>query len=481
MKHIIRLLFIVSVSYGQKQGNVWVFGQGGALNFNSGSPTAFTGSQVFGNPTLPGDYLYSEGCTSISDSSGNLLFYSNGEKVWNKLNQVMPNGSGLNGFYSSTNAAFTIPVPSSDSLYYLFTTDGLERYLQKGLRYSIINMCLDNGKGDVISSQKNILLLDTVSEKLCAVAHPNGRDIWLITHKFFSDAFYTYLITPSGINPPVISYIGSTHIGNMSFYNGCGGAIGQMKASPNGNRIGLAFANASPEVVEVFSFNSLTGVLSNSISLTKSPGNYGVEFSPDNTKFYLTSTNGIFQFDLTAGGGTEAAINASKTLITNLVCIPGPLQLGPNGKIYVSRCNNTLGLINLPNNLGTACGFIANAININPCVYNTSLPSFIAGYNYTNKQKPLCLTSNVKENKLLNEFKLYPNPTNNSATLEFNNVNNETCSVILYDFKGKVLRTINQIATNKILIEKQNLTPGLYFFQLYFGRQLHSIGKLSIK
>jgi hypothetical protein len=149
--------------------------------------------------------------------------------VWNSLNQIMPDGDSLKGFYSSTSAAFVIPFPLSDSLYYLFTTDGVERYLQNGLRYSIINMCLDNGKGNVIKSQKNILLLDTVSEKLCAVAHPNGTDIWLIAHKHFTNSFYVYLLTPSGINSPVISNAGAIHSGGS--FNGCATAIGQMKAS----------------------------------------------------------------------------------------------------------------------------------------------------------------------------------------------------------------------------------------------------------
>ena len=120
-------MIIVPLTHAQKQGNIWMFGQGGGLDFNSGSPVSISGSQIFGNPTETGDYAYSEGCSSIADSSGSLLFYSNGEKVWNKNNAIMPNGNAIMGFYSSTSAALIIPMPSSDSLYYLFTTDGFER------------------------------------------------------------------------------------------------------------------------------------------------------------------------------------------------------------------------------------------------------------------------------------------------------------------------------------------------------------------
>lgn len=457
------LIIIVPMSHAQKQGNIWMFGQGGGLDFNSGSPASISGSQIFGNPTDTGDYAYSEGCSSIADSSGSLLFYSNGEKVWNKNNAIMPNGNAIMGFYSSTSAALIIPMPSSDSLYYLFTTDGLERYLQKGLRYSIINTCLDSGNGDVIASQKNILLLDTVSEKLCAIAHPNGQDIWLIAHKYLSDTFYAYQITSTGISTPVISNIGSIHIGNPGYYNGYGAALGQMKASPNGNKIGLAFANATPAVAEVFDFNSLTGIVNNPISLTSNIGNYGVEFSPDNTKFYLTSVNGIFQFDLMAGGGTQISINSSKTQITNVACLPGPLQLGPNDKIYISRCDNTLGVINFPNNLGTACNYIDSVINISPAVNNTSLPMFIAGYNYTNNKIPNCIFTSVDNSLLIsNELKVYPNPFNEIFTIEL--PDKETFSLLVYDVMGrKVYERKNSNGTVKV--DCSTFSKGIYFVQ----------------
>ena len=460
---IITLLTIIVIpfAYAQKQGNVWMFGQGGGLDFNSGSPASISGSQVYSNPIDSGDFLYSEGCSSISDSSGNLLFYSNGEKVWNNNHAIMPNGNSIMGFYSSTSAALIIPKPSSDSLYYLFTTDGVERYLQKGLRYSMVDMCLDSGRGDVVSNQKNIPLLDTVSEKLCAIRHSNGVDIWLVTHKFFSDAFYVYRITSTGIDSPIISNIGAMHIGNMGFYNGCGAAMGQLKASPDGSKIGLAFANATPAVAEIFNFNSTTGAVTNHISLTSNIGNYGVEFSPDNTKFYLTSTGGISQFDLTAGGGSQTAINASKITITNVACLPGPLQLAPNNKIYVARCGSYIGVINSPNNSGALCNYVDSVLDIRPAIHNTSLPSFIAGYNYINNKLPNCTLTSIKDDFLISGgLKIFPNPSNNILNIVF--PIQQTFQLSVTDITGRTVYT-NKNATGNITVDCSDFSSGVYF------------------
>ena len=474
MRYLFQVLLLVSVSNlcGQKQGNIWMFGEGGALDFNMGTPSAFSGSPIFGSPEQSGHYLYSEGCASISDSSGNLLFYSNGMKVWNKLNQIMPNGNNLNGYYSSTSAAFIIPKPLSDSLYYLFTTDGLERYLGNGLQYSTINRCLDNGKGDVIESQKNILLLDTVSEKLCAIAHPNGIDIWLIAHKYLTNSFYAYLITPSGINAPIITNIGSVHTGNLSIFNGFGAAIGQMKASSDGTKIGLVFSNVTPSVAEIFDFNLTTGILSNVISLQTYGNEYGVEFSPDNTKLYTTSFGGIRQFDISSGN--QATINSSVTQISSAVCLPASIQLGPDGKIYVTRCSNSLGVINAPNYLGTSCNYVNNSINISPASNNTSLPSFIAGYNYKNNKIPECsILSGIETTNLQSEIQLFPNPASETLTISLPE-NNPNTDCILFDNLGKELRRF-VVTGGENLVDVSGLESGSY--QLKIGKQLQKIFK----
>lgn len=78
-------------------------------------------------------------------------------------------------------------------------------------------------------------------------------------------------------------------------------------------------------------------------------------------------------------------------------------------------------------------------------------------------------------------FKLYPNPTNQSATLEFNNPTKQTCTLTLYDLHGQVVQTIKNITADKVEIERQNLASGLYFFQLRTDRQIIATGKLTFE
>ncbi len=85
------LIIAIACAFGacncfcQSYNNNWAFGDSCGLNFTTGEPVFFETSigQVY------------EACASISDSFGNLLFYTNGEKVWNRENEVMPNGEEL--------------------------------------------------------------------------------------------------------------------------------------------------------------------------------------------------------------------------------------------------------------------------------------------------------------------------------------------------------------------------------------------------
>ena len=171
--------------FAQKQANNWIFGKNAGISFNSGTP-------VFS----PSSINAVEGCSSFSDSNGNLLFYTNGSTVWNRNNAVMPSGTDLAGDPEGTESALITNIPNDNSHYYIFTLD--KEGGTNGLQYSVADMTADGGLGDIV--QKNILLMTPACEKFTAVRHRNANDIWLIAHKFGSDEFYVYLITCKGIN-----------------------------------------------------------------------------------------------------------------------------------------------------------------------------------------------------------------------------------------------------------------------------------------
>src|ERR1044072_10401 len=82
-------------AYSQNENTKWYFGENAALNFMTNPPTQLNNSSM---STM-------EGSSSIADASGNLLFYTDGLTVYNKLHAVMANGTGLSGNQSTSQAA----------------------------------------------------------------------------------------------------------------------------------------------------------------------------------------------------------------------------------------------------------------------------------------------------------------------------------------------------------------------------------------
>ncbi len=346
---VVFLFAIYLKSAAQKQNNVWYFGYKAGLDFNTDPPTPIEGAiEAF------------EGCASISDSLGNLLFYTNGEKAWDRNHNLMPNGTGLLGGYSSTQEALIVPLPNSCSKYYLFTAE--DQFSDGGIAYSIIDMRLNNGYGDIISSTKNTLVVNKTTEKLTAVLHTNKVDVWIITHTLKSNDFIAYLLTDSGLNmPPVISSIGAFY-DTIYYYYG-----GYFRPSHDGSKIVAAVPR---DICEMFDFNATTGELTNLFSINQLLPNkeiYGVEFSLNDSLLYLTNNayheNAVFQLNL----------NPSSLQITTLITYdPGPgrfgaLQMGPNGKIYLGRYYvDYLDVIHHPDKPGIDCQYEIAGITLLP-------------------------------------------------------------------------------------------------------------------
>ena len=455
----ILIIIIPFLCTAQKQGNIWYFGDHAGLDFNSGIPIAITNGETYDSS------YHSEGTAVISDSSGSLLFYTNGQKIWNKNHQIMPNGDSLFGSWSSTQAALIIPQPGNSRYFYVFTTDAFfEDSLKYGFRYSMIDICLDNGLGDVIKEKKNIKILDTVSEKLTAVRHSNGIDYWVIIHKYFSDAIYAYLLTSAGITDTVISHIGTIHPhGTQSL----SAAIGQLKASPNGQKLAIVDGNDDDSnIAEYFDFDKSTGVVSNYVNIQSNPvyHYYGVSFSPDNTKLYIAcnlNSNSIFQYNLIAGGGNPDSVKASCTKISDYWNFEA-LQLAVDGKIYVSTKaynGNYLAVINNPNNAGINCNYQDSAIYLNGKTASYGLPNFIDSYDYSNTTYDC--KDGIEEYALENEINLYPNPSTDNLIIECP----EQSTVEILNIQGQILKMIVK-SGNKTVIDVSSFPSGVYIVEV---------------
>src|SRR5699024_12186554 len=77
----------------QLEASNWYFGHEAGLHFEGcDDPTVLTDGQL--------NQL--EGCATISDSEGNLLFYTDGIEIYDANHELMQNGTGLYGDPSST-------------------------------------------------------------------------------------------------------------------------------------------------------------------------------------------------------------------------------------------------------------------------------------------------------------------------------------------------------------------------------------------
>lgn len=358
---IYHLLIILLFVFGQKtlaqnQNNNWYFGNKAAITFVGNNPVPSTN-----NPTV-----INEGCATVSDpTTGNLLFYTNGLQIYDTNNNIMPNGNGLlsGASTSATQGVLIVPYPNNSNLYYVFTVDETSNSGANGFRYSVVDMSLNNRLGDVLSTQKNILIQNNTTERIAVTKNANGTGYWIVIHERNNNCFKAYSLTSSGLNTnPVVSNIGSIH-STVQQLNG-DGTMGYMKFSHEGNKIAVAIYAANQ--IELFDFDNCSGLLSNTKSVSTLDNPYGVEFSPDNSKLYFSlyfnaGFNGaVYQLNLSSAISSPQLVGISSSI--NFQCM-GALQLAPDNKIYIAiNSESWLSAITQPNNIGVACGFVDQAI-----------------------------------------------------------------------------------------------------------------------
>lgn len=333
---------------GQSQNKIWYFGYEAGIDFNGTTPVALTNGA-----------LTSIDCSaSLCDANGNLLLYANGTTVYNANHQVMHNGNGLLGSSNGGQVCVAVPQPGTN-LVYIFTVGQFAS--SNGFRFHVIDMSQQGGLGSVIL--KNVLLFQPSTERVTAVYNPNDNSYWIITHLWNSNAFYAYKLSSSGFNPtPVISAVGSVHAGGaLGYYN----SMGQLAISPDGSHIACGIYSMG--AVELFHFDIFTGTLSNPIHIGGFTNTWGVCFSPDATKLYVTNwySSELFQLDISVWDSSMIA--SSKTMVGTA---QGPsssgwhigyMQLGPDGKIYAAVFNdNYLAVVNNPDSAGIACNLVDN-------------------------------------------------------------------------------------------------------------------------
>lgn len=447
MRFLVFLIFLITYNlYSHKESYNWFFGVHAGITFDtpSGEPEVLEHSRL---NTL-------EGVSAISDTAGNLLFYTDGVYVWNSRHERMNRDTLLFGHYSSTQSALIVKLPGINSLYYIFTADAGEyvdlidsiKAENRGLCYTVVDASLNGGLGEIIAHNVPVHL--PVAEKLTATIHRNNHDVWLITHEWGSNRFISVLLTENGISDIIFTPIGSSYYGSPIR------AIGYIKASPCRTKIVSAINEL--EHLELFSFDNETGRLYDFIKVhtPNRLNNYGVEFSPDGKLLYVSdvATRTIYQYSVFVM--TSESINVSGRLLNNenFNYAPGALQLGPNGKIYVAFMNAPfLGAIENPDTYGVDCIFIPESIYLNKynrnarCQYG--LPNMSQGYFF--------MSANLADTTICSGNNFILDPRTNVYFDEMR-----------FEWKGP-----DNFMSNEYYLRINNFSPqnaGKYYFKAFF-------------
>jgi gliding motility-associated-like protein len=312
------LLAFTAFSQAQKQANIWHFGHKSGLDFSSGAPVQIASViDAF------------EGCASLCDAQGNLLFYTNGGGaelgaipngarngiIWNRNNQVMYDmGDSEGGGYSAAQSSLILPKQGAPNEYYLFTMDHHPSLLNpnnnRGLSYFVIDMTMNGGLGGV--SLANQLVFKPATECLAAVLHQNGKDYWLLTVDQNTNDFVVVPVTQAGVQTPLNQPRQTTEQALL------------IKASPDGKF--LFAAN------RLYRFDPANGTVTFLAMLPES-NYYAFSFSPESRYLYTFSTGDggfLVRYDLTA-----ANVMNSKEQVADIGFVfPGGMQIAPDGNIY---------------------------------------------------------------------------------------------------------------------------------------------------
>ncbi len=386
-----------------KANSVWAFGDSAGIDFNNGMPVPIkTGMSKYGGNSNSGN----EGFASVADPvTGKLLFYSNGKSCWNAHHQIMPNGDNLKGNgsgvwgLSTLQGVCIVPVIDAPGKYYLFSLMGMTNspdgennsYKNGALFYSVVDMNLQSGLGDIEASRKNVVLYsDSLSESMMAIPGDNC-DVWLVVHALGKPEFIAFHITRNGVqHTPVVSRTGETAIRGIP--NDIPGytayASGSMAVSPDRKTIavtsspsamdwGIAYTSCNGAAIA--RFDPATGKASQSIVIMDSAQYMfftpnGVCFSPDNSKLYVVSSVmnglGLFQFDVSTYD-SAAIVNSVKTVATkNFGSSEMSALRSYKEVIYIddptfqTGRRSVIGRINYPNLDGAACQYEDSAFSL---------------------------------------------------------------------------------------------------------------------
>jgi PKD repeat protein len=363
-------LFLFSTNSNAQIGNVWTFGYKCGLDFNYEPPRMLN----------PSPKLFAKGnCATICNDQGNLLYYSDGENIWNRKHEIIKNGDGIFGA-SYTLGQSSIFFPSKNKDYYFFhgQLTHINDALGLGLFYSVIN-----SDGDSVT-KKNIRIDSGCYYSLIALKHANNKDYWLLARKI-PDTFVIIHYTGSGItsikkqhfNKPFTPYYYNTKTLIGTAINLCPSNDGKSILETYWYTDYFFYDSSLQKTVfkettqlNIYDFDNVNGRITRKRNIEfHETDNYvrnsklcSPVFSPNDSLFYILDKrdeNGYYkyyQYERYAENISDSKTVFLKSNKGNRLLTA--MKLAPNGKIYISENQFPyVSEIPYPNRKGEASGF----------------------------------------------------------------------------------------------------------------------------
>ena len=400
---------------------------------------------------------------NICDSSGNLLYYTNGIYIADKNGAALTNGDSLSPCSYSDQwrccglnipqAALFLPKPGDSSRFYLihFSNDTDNNNLPGNLYFTEIH---DSASG--IVERKNVAFGKGVFRQggVTACKHANGRDWWVVMGLHDSNEYFKYLFTPDSIIGPITQNIGPAYYGPFD--------LPYSKFSQDGSKY-VTSCYSGP--ILVMEFDRCTGEFSSPIVMYNQDSGAIVEFSPSGRFVYATNAINLTQFDLSLPNPQHDSITLYQADSDDAARMR-MLQLAPNGKLYASCFNGGyyfIHAVNYPDLKGDSAGYIDTAFTTLTAASN-NFPNMI---NY--QLGPLigsgCDTiwpvgiKNVGENNFLHEM---PNPADKYVYVEMGMQGNYEFELL--NITGQI---IDRKETRQVdIFDTEQLASGLYLLNV---------------
>lgn len=325
-------------SYGQTLAkHNWYFGSTQrSIRFNRVTNSA----SLVTNKAIP----FGAGGSAVATDrgTGNLLFYTDGNRIFDANHAQMPNGAGLNGNAAGNQPVAICPVPGQTGKYFVFTNTA-DFNTGGSISYSIVDMNLFGASafpspafGDVAAKNVAIPTLTGVAEGMITLPHANGNDFWLITQNVNSLLFNATLINAASFTANTFNTIVSTStsipttIAHFGYHEGLR-KLAAASQDPNTDALILNFFETNGNIVfDRFIFNS-------AVASTTNQAIYDIEWSPSGQYLYL-SRHGETGAPVISGDVLQYDYLNSTTTLASV--LPSPvfrsygLQRGPDNFIY---------------------------------------------------------------------------------------------------------------------------------------------------